>query len=134
MIINPLPPSLFDFIGNLINLKKLYCCINKLTSLPDSIGNLFNLKHLICFDNKLTLLPESIGDLINLKVVCCYNNQIENLPKTIINLRNIVNFNKDELTLTPQQERYFNWIKSKKKYEFDEHVNVVMVKCAYFGV
>ena len=47
---------------------------------------------------------------------------------------NITIFDKDELSLTLQQQRYFNWIKSNKSYPFDEHVDMVLVKCAYFGV
>ena len=79
-------------------------------------------------------MPESIGDLINLKKLYCHYNQIKELPESIINLKNINDFRKDTLTLTSQQERYFEWIKSKKSYPFDEHVDTTLVKCAYFGV
>ena len=123
-----------ESIGDLINLKELDFSYNKLTLLPESIENLINLKYLDCSNNKLTLLPESIGNLINLKIAYLSYNKIIKLPETIINLRNIENFGKNELTLTPQQERYFKWIESDKSYPFDEHVDMTLVKCAYFGV
>ena len=123
-----------ELIGNLINLQKLDCSNNQLIKLPESIGNLVNLVYLNCSHNQIKELPESIGNLINLKKLYCHRNQIKELPETIINLKNIQYFGKDKLTLTPQQKRYFKWIKSKKSYEFDEHVDMMLVKCAYFGV
>ena len=97
-------------------------------------SNLFNLKRLICNDNYLILLPDSIDNLINLKKIYCFSNQIKELPETINNLRNIDIFDKDKLTLSPQQEKYFNWIKSDKSYEFNDNDDMMLVKCAYFGV
>ena len=126
--------SLPDSLENLINLKELYCTHNQLTLIPNSIGNLINLKVLFCSNNQIKELPESIGNLINLKTLYCHNNQIKELPETIINLKKFGIFKKDELTLTPQQKRYFKWIESNKSYPFDEHVDMVLVKCAYFGV
>ena len=124
----------FDEIIDYDKIIKLDCNYNQLTLLPDSIGNLTNLKELNCSENELTLLPESIGDLINLKVLYCNDNQLTKLPDTIINLKNINFFRRDEFILTPQQEKYFNWIKSNKSYPFDDNVDTMLVKCAYFGV
>jgi internalin A len=125
-----------ESIGNLINLKELDCCNNQLRSLPESIGELINLKELHFTNNELTFLPESIGNLSNLNNLFCLNNQIKELPESIINLKNIDYISKCvlTLTLTPQQERYFKWIKSRKSYPFNEYIDMVMVKCAYFGV
>ena len=123
-----------ESIGDLINLKVLYCYYNYLRFLPNSIGNLINLEKLNCVDNRIKELPESIGNLINLKELFCSDNQIKELPETIINLKNIDIFDTNKLTLTPPQDRYFKWVKSKKSYEFDEHVDMTLVKCAHFGV
>ena len=65
---------------------------------------------LFCHNNQIIKLPDSIGNLINLNMLFCSNNQIIELPITIINLKNIHKFFKDELTLTPQQKKYFKWI------------------------
>ncbi len=82
------------------------------------------------FDYQASYLKE----LNNLTPIC-NNNCVIKLPKTIINLKNIKYFNKDfTLQLTPLQKKYFNWIKSNKSYPFDDNVDMVMVKCAYFGV
>jgi internalin A len=120
-----LPPS----IGSLTNLTWLSCFYNELTSLPDSIGNLTNLTKLYCYDNELTSLPDSIGNLINLIIFDYSFNNLTSLPPSIINLRNITeisNFN----NFTPQQQRYYNWIKSSKKNDFNEHYEDFLIKSA----
>ena len=60
---------LLDRIENLINLiklKYLYCCNNKLESL-NGVENLINLQELYCYDNNLTSL-NGIEKLINLNI------------------------------------------------------------------
>ena len=116
---------MFTLFSNLINLTHLFCDNNKLTLLPSSLGNLINLKELNCSHNQIKELPNKVNRLSGCKLW---------RPETIINLKNIDKICKDTIILTPQQERYFNWINSKKSYNFDEHVDIVLVKCAYFGV
>jgi Leucine-rich repeat (LRR) protein len=55
-----------NFVFKCVNLEKLDCSINTLTSLSDSLGNLKKIKILHCFLNQLVSLPESLGELKNL--------------------------------------------------------------------
>jgi internalin A len=120
-----------ESIDNLTNLINLYCFNNNLLSLPDSIGNLINLQYLDCSNNNLTSLPPSIGNLSLLKVLH-FDISITELPHSIINLRNIIMISSySRMNLTPEQERYFNWIKSNKLTVFDEYCDMTLVKCAY---
>jgi hypothetical protein len=52
------------------------------------------------------------------------------LPNSIINLRNITSIT-EFTNLTPQQQRYYDWIKSKKTTIFDEYYDDTLIKCAY---
>jgi len=60
-------------LKNLVNLEWLNCSSNNLTSIEE-IENLVSLKYLICSGNQLTSL-EGIEDLVNLKYLNCQNNQ-----------------------------------------------------------
>ena len=62
-------------IENLVNLKILYCYMNRLTSIEGiKLKNLVNLERVDCHSNQLTNL-EGIEDLVNLKDLYCDNNQ-----------------------------------------------------------
>jgi Leucine-rich repeat (LRR) protein len=76
-------------LENLINLKKLYCDDNQLSSLEE-IENLVNLEKLVCNKNQLTSL-KGIENLINLKDLSCVNNQLTSLEgiENLINLENL---------------------------------------------
>jgi len=78
-------------IGNLINLKKLYCNNNQLIRL-DNLGNLINLEVLYIKNNELKSL-EGIEKLKKLKSFVFYNNNFsikyENYLKTIKDTINI---------------------------------------------
>ncbi len=76
-------------IGNLTNLKELWCVNNQLTSLPREISQLTNLKELWCSYNQLTSLPSEIGQLAKLKRLLCSGNQLTTLPPEIGNLTNL---------------------------------------------
>jgi Leucine-rich repeat (LRR) protein len=121
--------SLPNSIGNLTNLTYLYCGNNNLTSLPDSIDNLTNLTLLNCDSNELITLPDSICNLTNLKELVFFNTYINTLPDSIINLRNIIIID-DIKNKTPQQQRYYDWIKSGKIDEFDEYYDDFLIKSA----
>ena len=98
------------------------------------IGNLTELVELYCHCNQLTELPDSIGQLINLEELTCFGNKLSCLPSIIINLRNIT-FDQypminNSVVLTPQQQRYFDWINSGKVTNFDEYYDDNLVKFA----
>jgi Leucine-rich repeat (LRR) protein len=80
-------------IENLINLKILLCCDNKITSFEE-IENLVNLEKLYCHDNQLTSL-EGIENLVNLKTLFCYDNQLTSLE----GMENLVNLMKNNKIL-----------------------------------
>lgn len=61
-------------LSEYVNLKRLFCYNNNLTSLPELPKSL---KHLACGNNKLTSLPE----LPNLTGLHCNGNQLTSLPK-----------------------------------------------------
>jgi Leucine-rich repeat (LRR) protein len=122
-------------LGNLINLKKLFCDENSLTSL-EGIENLINLKYLNCWDNQLTSLEgienlqylkylncsynqlTSLGgieNLINLRLLWCYNNSLKSLEgmENLINLQELHCYN-NQLTLFEGIEILIKFIKNNK--------------------
>src|SRR5574343_532464 len=75
-----------DGIEQLVNLEKLDCSHNQLTSL-EGIENLNNLELLDCSYNQLGSLRE-IENLRNIEILDCSNNQLTSL-RGIENLRNL---------------------------------------------
>ena len=74
-----LPPE----IGNLISLRELICSFNQLTALPPEIGKLTTLQKLDCSDNRLATLPPEIGKLSMLQGLWCSFNQLTSFPPEI---------------------------------------------------
>ena len=66
-----------DELSALTNLTKLYCHYNQLTSL-DGLSALTNLTKLYCYNNQLTSL-DGLSALTNLTKLYCYNNQLTSL-------------------------------------------------------
>ena len=56
-------------IYNLINLKKLNCSHNSISSIDQNISNLVNLEEFNCSYNDIIELPLQINNLLNLKKI-----------------------------------------------------------------
>jgi Leucine-rich repeat (LRR) protein len=113
--------SIPESIGNLVNLRILYCHSNELISLPESIGNLVNLKNLDLSRNKLISLPESIGNLVALRYLNIYWNDLIELPQSIIKLRNLryLNIDTNHITERPINiQRFIDRIQNKQSINF----------------
>src|SRR5437016_841330 len=62
-------------LRDFVNLKKLYCFDNKLTSI--NVSNLINLNRIFCYNNQLTRLE--IGYLSNLEDLRCSENYLTDI-------------------------------------------------------
>ncbi|MBA3923762.1 MAG: hypothetical protein H0X31_19535 [Nostocaceae cyanobacterium] len=87
MLNNNILESLPESIGNVLQLKSLDICSNKLTELPKNLGNLVQLESLDIMKNQLTQLPESIGNLSGIKDhIYAYENPLSSIPASASNL------------------------------------------------
>ena len=107
--------DIFEFVRNfedysnlsdeeILNLRELVLCHEKLTSLPESIGNLSNLEKLYLSSNQLTSLPESFGKLTKLQKLSLYANQFYSFPESLENLSNLkeLYFTHNQLSSLPE--------------------------------
>ena len=62
-------------VSGLVNLQKLFCVNNNLTTL--NVSGLVNLQELYCYGNQLTIL--NVSQLVNLQKLECNNNQLTTL-------------------------------------------------------
>ena len=74
--------SLPAIIGEIDNLRSLWCFNNSLTVIPAAIGNCRNLDRFGCFSNKLTELPD-LSRCSKLRVLYCAFNDLKVLPEWV---------------------------------------------------
>lgn len=77
--------------NNLLNLKKLNCSNNELTSLP---GAMTNLESLNCSNNNLTSIPNG---MTNLEYINCSNNNLTSLREAQASFSRLHGAHKNEL-------------------------------------
>jgi len=110
-----------------VNLKKLDCYLNNLTSLP----NLPNtLEELYCYNNSLTSLPNLPKTL---KELWCSNNQLTSLPILPDTLKYLVSRNNNMLppARLPKNLSYFKWsisYRNKNNQVEGELLEYVLIK------
>jgi Leucine-rich repeat (LRR) protein len=79
--------KLLPDLSKFINLKRLFCHNNCLTSLPDDLP--ITLRLLNCANNCLTSLPDNLPNI--LQSLLCWNNKLtylpDNLPNTLLLLK-----------------------------------------------
>jgi Leucine-rich repeat (LRR) protein len=123
MHISFLDITYFPDITRFKKLETLYCCHNKITSLPTLPENL---KNLSCSYNKLTSLPTLPKNLQTL--YCCFN-QLTSLPNLPKNLK-ILNCSYNHLTSIPNAPENLHtlYCKNNPIYQIINNVDLIIVK------
>ena len=110
-------------IFDLVNLRYLKLSDNQLTELPKEIFDLVNLTHLDLNDNQLTELPKEIGNLVNLTQLYLHGNQLSELPKEITNLTNLT-----WLNLSKYYESRLDLLLTTEQRQWTKNIDYVFPK------
>ncbi len=100
--------EIFNTLGNMTWLQRLYLSENRLTEVPAVLFNLTNLQGLYLFENRLTSIPPELGNLTNLQWLYLSENRLTEVPAVLFNLTNLQGLDLSYNRLTEVPAALFN--------------------------